>query len=238
MTPLAIGLSSGTLPRSSAAELAETVIDLGGRGVDLRIGKGQRWEQDGAAAGLRDILAAGIEVFFTGVGWRLGDPALVVDAAPDMPVTWPIKVFCVADPDLALVTDQVAAAADAGLRLWAETHAGGPSVAGLIRLADATGVGIVLDTLGLAEIGGMDHGQLADLAPHVRAAQVKGVLRTADGTRHRPLKNEDLDDIAQVAHFGVLRSVTVESRAGTPRADMAILARFVAEQTRACLPGG
>jgi hypothetical protein len=238
MTPLAIGFSSGTLPQSSAVEFAETVVDLGGRGVDLRIGKGQRWEQEGVAAGLRDIAAAGLEVFFTGVGWRLGDPDLVVEAAAGVPVTWPVKVFCVPKPDIALITDQLAAAADAGLRLWVETHAGGPSVAGLIAIAEATGVGIVLDTLGLAEIGGMADGQLADVAPHVRAAQVKGVRRTADGTRHRPLRNEDLDIVEQIAQFGALSAITVESRAGTPRADMAVLAGFVSEQTRACLPRG
>jgi hypothetical protein len=52
------------------------------------------------------------------------------------------------------------------------------------------------------------------------------------------LRSEDLDIVAQVAQFGAFRAITVESRAGTPRADMAVLAGFVSEQTGACLPQG
>lgn len=231
----AIGLSSGTLPGATAAELADAVLAYGGSGVDLRIGKNQRWERDGVAEAVRGFAAAGLHVFFTGVGWRLGDPALPDPAAADVPSKWPVKVFCVEAPDVGLVADQVAAAADAGLELWVETHAGGPGVNGLIDLAERTGVGVVLDVLGLDEIGGADRRQLAGLAPHVRAAQVKGVRRTSDGVRHRSLTPADLEPVLRVMDRAALRCVTVESRAGTPAADMAVLATALAT---ALVPAG
>ncbi|GAA0443911.1 hypothetical protein Acor_27360 [Acrocarpospora corrugata] len=220
----AIGLSSGTLPQATAAELADAVLAYGGSGVDLRIGKDQRWERDGVAEALSHFAANGLDVFYTGVGWRLGTPAPLPEAPPE----WPVKVFCVETPDLQLVADQVAAASEAGLELWVETHAGGPAVRGLIDLAGRTGVGIVLDVLGLGEIGGADRHELADLAPHVRAAQVKGVLRTPAGVRHRPLSPPDLDPVLSVLAGSALRCVTVESRAGAPAADLAVLARALA----------
>ncbi|MGC5009256.1 hypothetical protein ACLQ2R_00680 [Streptosporangium sp. DT93] len=224
----AIGLSSGTLPRSTAAELAGAVLAYGGSGLDLRVGKGQRWEEDGVLSGLRAIGSAGLDVFFTGLGWRLGDPALPRPETAGVPAAWPVKVFCVEAPDPGLVGEQVAAAADAGFELWVETHAGGPDVDGLIDLAGRTGVGVVLDVLGLAAIGGADDHRLAGLAPHVRAAQVKGVTRTPQGVRHRPLAPPDLDPVLRVMESTALRCVTVESRAGTPDADLAVLARALA----------
>lgn len=234
-----IGYSSGTLPSASADELAAAVLAAGGTGLDLRIGKGHAWERDGLAAGLDRIAAAGVDVFFTGVGWRLGDPAgwpLVESDQDSVPREYPVKVFCVADPDLALVADQLAAASAAGLEPWVETHAGGPDAGGLLRLAEKTGVGVLLDLLGLAEIGGASPGQLRALAPFLRAAQVKGVLRTTQGTRHRPLAYEDLTVLLELMQTAALRAVTVESRAGTPEADLAVLARAVAHQLASPTP--
>ncbi|MEV0589970.1 hypothetical protein [Nonomuraea cavernae] len=226
----AIGLSSGTLPQAGATELARAALRYGGSGVDLRIGKGQGWDSDGVAEGLRAVAEAGAEVFFTGVGWRLGDPGLAPAEAAEaagVPSRWPVKVFCVERPDLGLVAEQVSGAADAGFALWVETHAGGPAVDGLIDLAARTGAGVVLDVLGLREIGGADRHQLADLAPHVHAAQVKGVLRTPEGVRHRPLTPPDLDPVLNVLERGPLRSITVESRAGAPDSDLAVLAHVL-----------
>ncbi len=224
---LAIGFSSGTLPQAGAAELAMAVRAAGGTGVDLRIGKGHSWQREGVRAGLAAIQAAGIQVFFTGVGWRLGDPsgwpACSADAEQP-PAEYPVKVFCAADPDPRLVTAQLAAARAAGLVPWVETHDGGPAVPDLIRVAERTGVGVVVDLRGLAEIGGAEPRLLADLAPFVQAAQVKGVLRTPGGTRHRPLVPDDLAILLDLIPLAPIRAVTVESRAGTPDADLAVLA--------------
>ncbi|QYC44239.1 hypothetical protein Nocox_33345 [Nonomuraea coxensis DSM 45129] len=221
MTPL--GLSSGSLPHATAADLAAAVLGHGGSGLDLRIGKGHAWERDGVERGLRAIAAAGAEVFFTGVGARLGDPAAELAEAPP---AWPVKVFCVERPDPGLVAEQAA-----GRELWVETHAGGPDVTTLIDLAERTGVGLVLDVLGLAEIGGADRHRLAALAPHVRAAQVKGFHRTPQGTRHRPLEPRDLEPVLAVMERTSLRCVTVESRAGNPGADLVLLATLLKENT-------
>jgi hypothetical protein len=215
------------LPSAGAAELANAVLAAGGTGLDLRIGKGHGWERDGVPAGLDQIAAVGVDVFFLGVGWRLGDPAGWPVGERDLdapPRGYPVKVFCVADPDSVLVDEQLAAAAAAGVEPWVETHGGGPDVRGLLDLTARTGVGVLVDLLGLAEIGGASPAQLRSLAPSVRAAQVKGVVHTAGGTRHRPLVPEDLTDLLYLLQTVPLRAVTVESRAGTPDADLAVLA--------------
>ncbi|MFH8337452.1 hypothetical protein [Streptomyces sp. AM6-12] len=225
-TPL--GYSSGTLPGASPEELARAVRLAGGTGVDLRIGKGHCWERDGIRSGIERIQRAGADVFFVGVGWRLGDPAHWPVGEEAVPAEHPVKVFCAERPDPALVADQLALAAEAGLEPWVETHAGGPDVTGLIDLADRTGVGVLFDLLGLAEIGGADHAQLRALAPFVRAAQVKGFRRTPQGTRHRPLDPNDLSGLTYLLSLGPLHAVTVESRAGAPDADLAVLAAELA----------
>ncbi|GHI03118.1 hypothetical protein AQI88_02035 [Streptomyces cellostaticus] len=223
-----LGYSSGTLPQAGPEELARAVLHAEGTGVDLRIGKGHGWERDGVQPGIDRIRRTGAEVFFVGVGWRLGDPAHWPVAEEPVPAPYPVKVFCTERPDPALVAEQLAAAAEAGVEPWVETHAGGPDVAGLIDLAERTGVGVLVDLLGLAEIGGAHRAQLRALSPFVRAAQVKGVRRTAQGTRHRPLTPHDLTDLSYLLELGPLRAVTVESRAGTPDADLAVLAAALA----------
>jgi len=223
-----LGYSSGTLPGAGPEELARAVLLAGGTGVDLRIGKDHGWERDGVRAGIDRIRRTGADVFFVGVGWRLGDAARWPVGEEEVPAEDPVKVFCAERPDPVLVGEQLAAAADAGLRPWVETHAGGPDVTGLIDLTERTGVGVLLDLLGLAEIGGADHAQLRALAPFVRAAQVKGVHRTSKGTRHRPLAPHDLSDLSYLLSLGPLHAVTVESRAGAPDADLAVLAAELA----------
>jgi len=219
-----LGYSSGTLPGAGPGELARAVLRAGGTGVDLRIGKNHCWERDGVCTGIDRIRAEGAEVFFVGVGRRLGDPTGWFDDGQPLPREYPVKVFCVEHPDRSLVSDQLAAATEAGLRPWVETHAGGPDVSGLIDLAERTGVGVLFDLLGVIEIGGADRSQLRALAPFVRAAQVKGVRRTEQGTLHRPLRLPDLSDLVYLLGLGPPRPMTVESRAGTPGADLAVLA--------------
>jgi hypothetical protein len=223
-----LGLSSGTAPRVSAAELAEMTTRGGGTAVDVRIGKGHAWENDGIRPGIADIEGAGVSVAFTGIGWHMGNPE---SPAPDEwpPAKYPVKVFCVERPDQGLVAEQVAAAARSGVTLLIETHRGGPSAAQLARLASASGVGVVADLLGLLETGS-DEASLADLAPYVRAVQVKGVTPER---RHRPMVPQDLAPVRRLLSFGApVRAITVESRAGRPLDDLALLAETVHEVHR------
>lgn len=218
MTRWAFGLCSGSLPRASAAELADATTSAGGSTVDLRIGKGHAWE----AGGIDVFTARGVDVAFVGIGWRLGVPG---DPLPAVPVTgYPVKVFCAPAPDPALVAEQVRDARERGITLWAETHRGGPDAALLAELAEQCGLGIVADSLGLAETGGTDPGVLARLAQHTHAVQVKGFTATGDGYRHRPLCTEDLAPLWSLRDAGApVRAVTVETRAGSEVADLALL---------------
>ncbi|NBE92565.1 hypothetical protein FE391_09165 [Nonomuraea sp. KC401] len=228
---ISIGLSSGSMTTASATQLAQTVSAAGGMGVDLRIGKTHQWEAAGVAAGIETIVNAGLDVFFTGTGWRLGTP-IDLPADENVPTDFPVKVFCVEGPDMGLIAEQVAAASAAGLHLWVETHRGGPNVAALTALCAQIDLGVVLDLQGLLETGGADASMMADLAPHVRAIQVKGVARADTGYRHRPLRRADLDIVSAVLAAGApVCAVTVESRAGTPVQDLKVLKRTLAMTT-------
>ncbi|MFE7745286.1 hypothetical protein [Nocardia sp. NPDC057455] len=226
------GLSSGTLPGSSAAELAALTSAAGGAGVDLRAGKGHGWERHGIDEGIAAVLGAGLSIYFLGSGLQLGERASRFHSIRPA-IAVPIKVFCVAEPDQALVDAQCCAAVEQGIELLVETHHGGPDVVRLTALAERTGIGVVLDLLGLARIGGASRTQLRDLAPHVRAVQVKGFEPPENGWRHRPLESSDLDQVRQIVDDGApVRAITVESRAGTPRQDLAVVLQLRAEVLR------
>ncbi len=226
------GLSSGTMPSSSAAELAALTGAAGGTGVDLRAGKGHGWERHGIDEGIAAVLGAGLSVYFLGLGLRLGERGVRFDSIHPA-VAVPIKVFCVEEPDPALIDAQCVEAAERGIELLVETHHGGPDAARLLELAERTGIGVVLDLLGLARIGGASRTRLRELAPHVRAVQVKGFESPENGWRHRPLKSSDLDQVRQILADGApVRAITVESRAGTPRRDLALVQQLRAEVFR------
>ncbi|MEV4807854.1 hypothetical protein AB0K18_48365 [Nonomuraea sp. NPDC049421] len=250
-----LGLSSGSLPDAGAAELAAATARAGGGTVDLRTGKGHAWERDGVARGIRQVTAAGVEVAFVGCGARAGRTEIGRGARAgetevgrgaragetgvgrgggaglELPVTGhPVKVFCVPEPDPATLAGQVRAAADQGVALWVETHQGGPSCRRLAQLAEVTGIGVVVDLLGVAATGGADAATLARLAPHVRAVQVKGFRRDAGGAyRHRALRAADLEPVEALLSSGApIRAITVESRAGTAVDDLRMLAKWEA----------
>ncbi|MFI9504903.1 hypothetical protein [Nocardia sp. NPDC052566] len=219
-----IGLSSGTLPSSSAGELAARTLQGNGDAVDLRAGKGHAWERAGLRRGIADITDRGVTVVFIGVSMVAGDPESAGFSYPGVP-GYPIKAFCAGTPDVAVLAAQADAAVAADTELWVELHRGGPNAADLIRLAAEAGVGVVVDLLGLVETGGACQDTLRDLAPHVRAVQVKGVHTTPDRRhRHRPLRPVDLEPLHTLLAGGASpAAITVESKAGRPLDDLAVL---------------
>jgi hypothetical protein len=218
----AAGLSSGSAPEAGPDALAGLTQDGGGSVVDLRLGKGHLWERDGAAAGVAAIERACVGVAFVGVGWTLGASPI---RPPRLLAGRPTKVFVTTRPDKGVVIEQLALADEAGCPLWVETHRGGPTPSELAELAEQTGVGIVVDLLGLRETApGCTLATLAALAPHVRAVQVKGIAPSLDGYVHRSLQSEDLATVHTLLELAApIVAVTVESRAGTPVSDLKVL---------------
>ncbi|MDF5757690.1 hypothetical protein [Spongiactinospora sp. TRM90649] len=232
-----LGLSSGSVPRLSAAELAALTRAGGGEVVDLRTGKGQRWEHDGIPA------LDGLPVAFVGVSLVLGrdDAADGLAAARRFPGR-PVKVFAAEGAARARITlDQIATLShDREPRdILVETHRGGAAPAELAELCHRHGCALVIDNLGLHEISGHDddpHGPhvLRELAALARAVQVKGFTpaRPGERPRHRALTETDLTWLDAFA--GRAPDITVESRAGTPAADLAVLGRAWRDLTCAC----
>ncbi|MFE1877757.1 hypothetical protein ACFW9N_44155 [Streptomyces sp. NPDC059496] len=229
-----IGLSSGSAPQLGATALAALVRDLGGTAVDVRAGKGHGWEE-GGLAGLR---AAGVEICFVGLSTVLGDPGhppSAVTANPWPEPELPVKAFaaagCTAPDRLDLTLAQIAALADRvgdPARVLVETHHGYALVPELADLCVRTGVGILLDTLGLARIHPDPVAAAAELAPWTAYAQVKGFDQATPGVGgHLPLRSSCAALTRDVlAAVPTLRAVTVETRAGSLADDIALLTEW------------
>ena len=232
MTAPRIGLSSGTVPELGAADFVAKLLDVGGDAVDLRAGKGHRWEEEG----LQPFLEAGVQVAFIGLGTALGDErwdetAIREAAAPF--AGFPLKVFakigCMDEARAAFTARQVqvlAELAGGAERVLAETHHGCSGVDELIRLHEATGAHLLLDTMGLARITDDPEGDAERLAPIVRAVQVKGFDWQAPGeSRHLPLSATDLSKTEAILRYVRDRAaaVTVETRAGSAQEDVRVL---------------
>lgn len=235
MSPL-LGLSSGSAARLDADALARLTLELGGSAVDVRAGKGHGWETDGAAAGLRTLRSAGVEVSFLGIGTVLGAPAREQGPAPDddevLERGTPVKVFAAAGctrPEHFDLTrrqiDALAARTGSAGTVLVETHHGFASVEELVELCASTGINIVLDTFGLARIHQDPVEAAARLAPWVFAAQVKGFDQDRpEESAHLPLASSCAEPTRQLlARIPGIRSLTVESKAGSLAADLALL---------------
>lgn len=221
-----IGVSTGSLPGASAPELVARARKSHLTCVDVRVGKGHRWEGDGIALGLDTVAESGLHTAFVGLGAYLGDgtPKDVPGEVGDRNL--PVKVFCVEDPVGPEVESDLVRLRSTVPEVWVETHAGGPPIPRLLDLCEELGLGLVVDTLGLFRSPGGRCAPARRLASLTRAIQVKGF----DGTnhRHRPLDEHDLEPLHELYAAGCTASwVTVESRAGALEDDARTLKRFL-----------
>lgn len=210
------GLSSGSAPTLTATELAAAVRAAGGDVVDLRAGKGHRWEEQGIAG------LDGLAVSFVGVSVVLGEPAAQLDTATRFPQR-NIKVF--AAPG-SLGARTTAEQIDALTRdrepeqILVETHRGGAQPEELVALCQRYGCRLVVDNLGVHEITEDFNFALSRLSSWTSAIQVKGFDPGSPRT-HRPLRSSDVDWLGEYSDSTV--DIMVESRAGTPDRDLAVV---------------
>ncbi|MFI5978422.1 hypothetical protein [Streptomyces sp. NPDC051452] len=235
-----VGLSSGSAPDLTADALAALTLDLGGSTVDVRAGKGHRWEDSGGVAGLR---AAGVDVCFVGTGIVLGDPAHPAARCGAQPWLEPglsVKVFaaegCTAPDRVDLTVAQIAALSARtgdGRLVLVETHHGYAPVDELAALCEHHGTAILLDTMGLARITPDPASAAARLAPWTTHGQVKGFAWDApDTSRHQPLATCAAPTREVLARAGDLRAVTAETKAPSLAEDIALLRQWYASGAR------
>jgi hypothetical protein len=238
MTPL-VGLSSSSVPGLGARELVEKARQAGAECLDLRAQRGQAWE-----AGDFERLLDSMPVAFVGAGGRLGagvDPSsLPAPLIPHLVARGiPLRLF---SAPLEEPSAQDAFRADVqrirdvwgdGLRLCVEVHDERPTLAQIDRELAATGVGVVLDSLGLARLGATRDDARKLVARYGVAVQVKGFVRTRDGYRHTSLASRPilLDEARELVHGSDL-PVTVETKAGTWAQDVASLRSALCEVAR------
>lgn len=223
-----IGLSSGTMPKLSATELAKIVLDNGGNTVDLRTGKGHLWE----AEGLQPFRESGMHVAFIGLSVVLGDERWnekeILRAGSSF-VGYPLRVFAkIGSSEEAFSKHQVeilAELAGSPENVLLETHHGYSSIDELITLHKETEAHILLDTMGLARISTDPMGDSERISTLVRAVQVKGFdWAQPNESRHIPLVGPSLDKtITILQQMPANTPVTVETRTASGIEDMAIL---------------
>lgn len=233
-----IGLSSGTAPELSATELIKMVRKGGGDTVDLRAGKGYRWEKEG----LKPFIDARIRIAFIGISVVLGDKRWNENSliqAASLFGGHTLKVFakkgCMNEECRTFTKRQVQVLAEitgGADRVLMETHHGFSAVDELLRLHEETGAHLLIDTLGLARITNNPIGDAIRLAPIVRAVQVKGFdWSKPDRSQHIPLSATDLEKTIAILRYTAAHAsaVTVETRAGSAVEDMVLLHSLLTE---------
>jgi hypothetical protein len=215
-----LGLSSGSVPALTAAEISELTRESGGTVVDLRAGKGHTWEVDGTEG------LVGVAVAFIGVSVVLGRPDQDSGSAHRFPGR-PIKVFAeMGAVGSALVEQQIAELTRDREpdQVLLETHRGHAGPIELLELCERYGCRLVIDNMGLAATADDFHRQLVRLSPYTAAVQVKGFASAGDrpgAWSHRPLESADLSWLGLLGKDDL--DITVESRAGVPGQDLEVL---------------
>lgn len=234
---LRIGLSSGSMPDLTANELIQKLRETGCNTVDLRVGKGHRWEEDG----LTLLRQSGIDVAFIGISCTLGDErfdkeTLIKSLAPYADI--PLKVFskpgCTTTQQIESTQEQVqvlASIAGGTDRIWVETHKGNCGVEELVRISELLGTRVLLDTLGLACISEDPIEAMTRLMQFVSGVQTKGFnWDNPLETMHVPLFKTDINKTYLILQMlaDTNCSVTVETRSGSALEDIKVLQSLLA----------
>jgi hypothetical protein len=232
----AFGYSSSCFPAKSFDELVAVTAASGGTCLDLRAQRGQAWEDERTVADL----AKEMSISFVGTSIVLGSPWATHQE--DNRRLWeattagtPIRCFVparLADPPVWADAVRAVKFLRSSYRdptLLVECHRSEPRLEVVVDFLDATGLGLVVDTLGLArlDVPPLEAGELA--SRYAGAIQVKGFARE-DGTgwRHGPL--ECAPEALELARAVMLKagdqvSATVETKSDTAAADLAALIR-------------
>ncbi|GHF76650.1 hypothetical protein AMYBAR_001995 [Amycolatopsis bartoniae] len=240
-----LGISSACAKHLDSEELASLVLSLGGRTVDLRAGRGHRWEQ----SGLDGFRALGVEVGHVGLSVVLGNPRHDPEKVAKEAARYggvPLRVFAAEHvaADDQLVAEQVEAltgAAGPVGDVLVDTHQGYASLRQIEELHDRYGVRAVVDLEGLAFLEPSVEKAAARLAAFTQTVHVKGfALRPGSlKTRHRPLGPADRVVLsrAREAFAGVPR-VCLQSEAGSVAQDFAVLAEVWTQSGLTAPSGG
>jgi hypothetical protein len=213
--PIGISSSCGDW---TTLELVE-ICKLHGLGcVDLRAGRGQRWELEGAG----EFLSHGNGVTFFGSDIVIGDPNFSISGrALDLAVLHnvAIRVFLAHNADVGLLDNHIEVLAEALGRkemIWFETHRGYAGAEALAQVCSRSSCGVILDNFGLFQIS-EDPEQDADLlGRYVRAMQVKGFSDIFKGVqKHVTLSNLSNIQMRIIAKSLDKGPVILESKAGS-----------------------
>ncbi|OMF12129.1 hypothetical protein BK131_19185 [Paenibacillus amylolyticus] len=235
-----IGLSSGSMPNLTANELIQKLNETGCNTVDLRVGKGHSWEEEG----LTPLRQSGIDIAFIGISFTLGDDrfdkeTLIKSIAPYADI--PLKVFskpgCTTIQQIESTQKQVqvlASIAGGMDRIWVETHKGNCGVEELVRISELLGTRVLLDTLGLACISKDPLEATTSLMRFISGVQTKGFnWDNPYETIHVPLSETDINRtyliLQKLADTNC--SVTVETRSGSAVEDIKVLQSLLARES-------
>lgn len=236
-----IGFSSGTFPNLTANEIISVLHNTGSKTIDLRVGKRQRWEEDGIAP----FLANNIQIAFIGTSVVLGDEywdeeQLEIWTRPYQ--DYSIRVFakcgCTEGWRRNLLIHQIQILVKilgSTDKILIETHHGYSNVNEILRIHEIAGTHVLLDTMGLARITDDLEYDARRLAPISNAMQVKGFnWSDPEKSLHLPLAQTDIERSLKILNCITKHSsiITIESKAGVPLEDISTLKSMLSHSTR------
>jgi hypothetical protein len=236
---LLVGVSSSSLRHGSAQDLLRSAAAVGADCIDLRAGRGQRWEPE------LDLIANALPVAFVGVGASLGAGVPEAPAPPELMRSIVergivLRLFVEPVDDAEAVrrfADDVARLRGAWgpeLRLAVEPHTAAPALVQLDPVLAEHRVGAVVDTLGLVRLRARLDDARAFLLRHAVAVQVKGLALHNGDYRHVALESApSVMRWTAALLVGTDVPVTVETKAGTVAEDIRTIRRITTEDEEA-----
>ncbi|TYR78262.1 hypothetical protein FZC66_20065 [Priestia megaterium] len=232
-----IGLSSGSVPSLNSEEIIELLDRLKGSVVDLRIGKGHAWEQQG----LCPFKNSKIKIGFIGLSTVLGDESwdsCRIQRHAEVYQGYPLKVFARKDcikNNLSLVEKQVQCLTNIAGNvkdIYVETHYGYASISDHVDLYEEMGISTLLDIMGLAKISQDPINDSKKISEFTYGVQTKGFdWKNPLCSLHLPISKIDLQNNKNILDNikSEIKFLTIETKSHSFREDFILTSKFFSE---------
>ncbi|MGD6976504.1 hypothetical protein [Bacillus altitudinis] len=228
-----VGFSTNCFPEKTADEILAYLKKLKCNTLDLRVGKGQKWEEKGCDF----FIENGIKIAFIGLDLVLGKQFFTKELIKELLTPYKnlnvkIKILahksCMSEHNKMITIQQISEIKKNILNknILVETHYGYADIDTLLTLHQETGVDILLDIMGLFKIcNDIENISLLCLKKAVKAMQIKGFdWCNPINSRHLPLEKINLNPLKKILELldNPSMFITIETRSNSYEEDYLI----------------
>ncbi|WHX86981.1 hypothetical protein QNH18_01180 [Bacillus paralicheniformis] len=226
-----LGFSTNCFPEKTAEEILSYLKKLKCNTLDLRIGKGQKWEEKGCSY----FTENGVRIAFIGLDLVLGKRFFTKELIKDLLTPYEnlnIKILahksCMNEYNRGYTIQQVSAIKNniTDKKILVESHHGYADIDTLLKLHQETGVNILLDIMGFFKIcNDIENVSIIRLKKAVKAIQIKGFdWHDPINSRHLPLDKIDLSPLKKILEEfdNPSMPITIETRSNSYEEDYLI----------------